>query len=324
MKRAENLLEIRDVLIAGPLTTAQLAEFYIAELREVRGEDFVTEFARDLREDARATPRRWFHRFLSGHPGVGKSTEFSRLDQTLTGEFEIIRLNAQTELNPALFHPLDLILVLMKAATEHAQRCAGKRRAPKEAVQAIAAAMEFLGETKTTTKTRTETNVKGEAGVGPTATSLLAKAFGLFARVQADARYHVENETIKTPHRVKPVAELLGHANAVFEACEQICRGASRDATAGQFLFLVDNFEKPDFDQPAVGKLFVEHSQLLDDLRIHYIITMPVERPTPRASAKSPCINTASASCPTCRSSSATSSRTSKAAPPWERSFRAE
>jgi hypothetical protein len=59
MKRAEKLLEIRDVLIAGPLTTDQLAEFYKEELRKVRGEDIITEFARDLIEDAVATPRRW-------------------------------------------------------------------------------------------------------------------------------------------------------------------------------------------------------------------------------------------------------------------------
>jgi hypothetical protein len=130
MKRAENLLEIRDVLIAGPLTTDQLGQFYKEELRKVRGEDIITEFARDLREDAVATPRRWFHRFLSGHPGVGKSTEFSRLDQRLTGEFEVVYLNAQKELNPALFYSLDLVLVLMKGGSGPCQRAHWEEESP--------------------------------------------------------------------------------------------------------------------------------------------------------------------------------------------------
>jgi hypothetical protein len=63
------------VLIAGHLTVDQLGVFYREELRKVRGEDFVTEFARDLKEDASVPELRCFHRFLSGHPGVGKSTE---------------------------------------------------------------------------------------------------------------------------------------------------------------------------------------------------------------------------------------------------------
>ena len=52
MTRAENLQQIRNVLIAGHLTVDQLGVFYREELRKVRGEDFVTEFARDLKEDA--------------------------------------------------------------------------------------------------------------------------------------------------------------------------------------------------------------------------------------------------------------------------------
>jgi len=278
MKHAEKLLEIRDVLIAGPLTTDQLAQFYKEELRKVRGEDIITEFARDLREDAVATPRRWFHRFLSGHPGVGKSTEFSRLEQRLTGEFEVVYLNAQTELNPALFHSLDLILVLMKAATDRAKERIGKKKVPSQAAESMLEAMEWLGETKETKRIRSAIGVSGKAGIGPAPSSLIAKAFGFFAQVQGETRYRVENETLKTPHRVKPVGELLNLANSVFDACERICRGTSKDPTVGQFLFLVDNFEKPDFDPNAVQQLFVEHSQLLADLSIHYIITMPVER----------------------------------------------
>lgn len=279
MKRAETLQEIRNVLLAGALTKEQLDGFYVEELRVARGEDFVTEFARDLREDAVAAPeRRWFHRFLSGHPGVGKSTEFSRLEQILTGEFELVRLNAQTELNPALFHPMDLILALMTAAADHAAKCIGKRKVPADAATALVSALEWLGEEKVTSKVRQEAGIEGKAGVGPAPNSLIAEAFSFFFQLQADARYRVEDETLKIPHRVKPVREFIGHANAVFTACEKICRGTTRDQTAGQFLFLFDNFEKPEFDAEAVNKLFCEHSQILTDLRIHYVITMPVER----------------------------------------------
>jgi hypothetical protein len=119
--------------------------------------------------DAVATPRRWFHRFLSGHPGVGKSTEFSRLEQRLTGEFEVVYLNAQTELNPALFHSLDLILVLMKAATDRAKERIGKKKVPSQAAESMLEAMEWLGETKETKRIRSAIDVSGKGRHRPRA-----------------------------------------------------------------------------------------------------------------------------------------------------------
>jgi hypothetical protein len=279
LKRAENLLEIRNTLLAGHLTGAdQLRAFYRKELQELRGPDMVTFLARNLREDSAATPRRSFRHFVSGHPGVGKSTELSRLEQRVTGEFEIVRLNAQLELNPARFDPRDVIVVLMKAAIERTVRQLGNNKAPGQASDAIAAALTLLGKTKTAKKTIKKTAVGAKAGIGPSAESIWAKALGVFGHAQGEARYETESEDSHIQYRLKPVAELLEHANAVFAACESACAAHASDGNTGQFFFIIDNFEKPDFDSGSIRKLFVQNSPLLADLQIHYVFTMPIER----------------------------------------------
>lgn len=271
LKHAENLLELRNTLLAGHLADAnQIRNFYRKELQELRGIDFVARFIRDLREDSTAAGRRWFHRFVSGHPGVGKSTELSRLEQGVTNDFEIIRLNAQQELNPARFDPRDLIVVLMKAAIERTKEQLGKTKGPSEARAAIEAAFDWLGETTVTKKKTTAKGASGKVGLGPGAESWWAKALGIFAEAQTEARYEAENETSQIAYRLKAISEFLKHANDVFAACEKACQK--------QFLFIVDNFEKPDFDSGSIRKLFIQNSSLLGDLQIHYVFTMPIER----------------------------------------------
>lgn len=271
LKLAENLLELRNTLLAGHLANAtQIRNFYRKELQQLRGIDFVTRFVRDLREDASAAGRRWFHRFVSGHPGVGKSTELSRLEQAVTKDFEIIRLNAQHELNPARFDPRDLIVVLMKAAIQRTAEQLGKAKGPSDARKAIEAAFDWLGETTVTKKKTTGKGASAKAGLGPGAESWWAKVLGAFAEAQTEARYEAENETSQVAYRLKAVSEFLEHANGVFVACEKACQR--------QFLFIIDNFEKPDFDSGSIRKLFIQNSSLLSDLQIHYVFTMPIER----------------------------------------------
>lgn len=271
LKRAETLLDLRNTLLAGHLTNAsQIRIFYRPELQQLRGIDFVTRFERELREDAAAVPRRWFHRFVSGHPGVGKSTELSRFAEALSKDFEMVRLNAQQELNPARFDPRDLIVALMKAAIQRAAEQLGKRKGPTAARAAIEEAFEWLGETTVKKTNKRTTGASGKAGIGPGADSWWAKALGLFGQAQAEARYEAERETSQVAYRLKPISEFLQHANSVFTACERACQR--------QFLFIVDNFEKPDFDSGSIRKLFVQNSSLLADLHVHYVFTMPIER----------------------------------------------
>lgn len=271
LKRAETLLEIRNTLLAGHLENAdQLRQFYRKELQELRGFDFVTAFVRDLREDVAASGPRYFHKFVSGHPGVGKSTELSRLELGVTGEFETIRLNAQQELNPAFFDPRDLIIVLIKASLHRTIACLGKKKGPADADEALKAALEWVEETKVVTKTKKTKAASGKAGLGPGAESWWGKAFGIFASVQGEARYETEEDATRVAYRLKPISELLQHANAVFAACVEAC--------GRPFLFVIDNFEKPDFDSDRIRKLFVQNGSLLGALQVHFVCTMPIER----------------------------------------------
>ena len=59
--------------LVGP---EEFRNYYRAEVNEVRGEDTVARLALKLQQAYRTLP---FKAFVMGHPGVGKSTEITRL-----------------------------------------------------------------------------------------------------------------------------------------------------------------------------------------------------------------------------------------------------
>ncbi|MBP0020288.1 MAG: hypothetical protein J7647_22385 [Cyanobacteria bacterium SBLK] len=104
--RANSLEEIYLRLKPDPLTTQQeLDAFYRKELNEVRGGDKIGRLKLDLERACKEGL--FFKGCLMGHPGVGKSTELSRLIQKVKDKFSIIRFSIITDLNPSDFNPLD-------------------------------------------------------------------------------------------------------------------------------------------------------------------------------------------------------------------------
>lgn len=78
---AATLEDVYRTLNPAPLTTPeQIKAFYRSELNKVRGSDIVERMARVL---SRSFGRIHFKAFLMGHPGVGKSTEVTRLLENL-------------------------------------------------------------------------------------------------------------------------------------------------------------------------------------------------------------------------------------------------
>ncbi len=101
-----------------PLTgTEEFARYYRPEVNQVRGGDAVVGLSRKLRQAYGTVP---FRAFLVGHPGVGKSTEITRLLARVEDQFVGVRLSAASEMNPASFKVFDVLLLMLARLAERA------------------------------------------------------------------------------------------------------------------------------------------------------------------------------------------------------------
>src|ERR1039457_7218361 len=97
----------------------EFKQYYRAQVNQVRGEDTVARLSQKLQQAYRALP---FKAFLMGHPGIGKSTEVTRLLERVKDQHVGVRLNIATELNPASFKVFDVLFLMLARLAEDANR----------------------------------------------------------------------------------------------------------------------------------------------------------------------------------------------------------
>jgi hypothetical protein len=101
---ATDLDHLYETLRPEPLVGAEeFRSYYRGQVNRVRGEDTVARLSLKLQQSYPTVP---FKAFLMGHPGVGESTEVSRLLERVKDQQIGIRLSIATELNPASFKVL--------------------------------------------------------------------------------------------------------------------------------------------------------------------------------------------------------------------------
>src|SRR5437762_4272604 len=98
---------------------AEFKLYYRGQVNEVRGEDTVVRLSLKLQQAYQTLP---FKAFVMGHPGVGKSTEITRLLKHVMERHVGVRLSIATELNPASFKVFDVLLLMLARLAEEADR----------------------------------------------------------------------------------------------------------------------------------------------------------------------------------------------------------
>jgi ribosome biogenesis GTPase A len=98
-------------------TKEEFRKYYRSEVNQVRGEDTVARLSSKLQESFGALP---FRAFVMGHPGVGKSTEISRLLDRVKDQHVGVGLSVATELNPASFKVFDVLILMLARIAEAA------------------------------------------------------------------------------------------------------------------------------------------------------------------------------------------------------------
>lgn len=247
----------------------EFKQYYREQVNQVRGEDTVARLSLKLQQAYRTLP---FKAFLMGHPGVGKSTEISRLLERVKDQHVGVRLNIARELNPASFKVFDVLLLMLIRLAEEADRMKAVPLAGMLSEHLVSGIQQWFG-TEQVKKSRTETTAVGvEAGVGVKGDSLWAGLLGLFASAKAEMKYAADRNTETIEYRLQRLPELVDLCNRLIDVCNQTVL----EKTGQEWLLVVEELDKTGISSQQLQELFIQYGTVFQDLRVNMIFTIPV------------------------------------------------
>jgi hypothetical protein len=259
-------LTLRPEPLIGP---EEFRRFYRPQVNEVRGEDTVARLSLKLQQAFRTLP---FKAFVMGHPGVGKSTEMSRLLERVKDQQVGIRLNVATELNPASFQVFDVLLLMLIRLAESVDRIRAVPLSGALSENLVSDIEQWFG-TEQVKETHTETTAAGvEVGAGVKGDSLWAGLLGLFASAKAEMRYAADRKKETVEYRLKRLPDLVDLCNRLIDCCSQ----AMLDKTGLEWLLVVEDLDKTGISPQQLQELFIRYGNVFQEVRVNMIFTIPV------------------------------------------------
>ena len=243
--------------------------FYRPQVNAVRGEDTVGRLAGKLRQSFGAVP---FKAFVMGHPGVGKSTEISRLLSRVTSQFVGVRLSIATQLNPASFKVFDVLLLMLAGIAEEAERLGAAPLTGIHLKNLLADIQHWFGIEQIK---ETGTRVVGagvEAGAGAKEGSPWAALLGLFASVKAEMKYAAERKSEFVEYRLRKVSDLVAICNQLLQACGK----ALTKKSSKEWLLVIEDLDKTGISPAQLQELFIQYGNVFQNLQVNMIFTIPV------------------------------------------------
>jgi hypothetical protein len=284
LEPATTLSDIHKTLSPEPLMTpAEIRAFYRGELNDVRGGDPVGDMVLSLEDSFGAG---FYKAFLMGHPGVGKSTELTRLVERVSGRYRAIRFQVTKELDPGNFKPFDVLLLMMIKIVEETQKPVsdgGAGRAPSEAL--LREVDDWFAKEEATVTTSYKTGIEASAGIGPPATSLWHKVLGLFANLKGEFRFAADRSIKKVEYRLERLSDLIELVNKLLNECNRLLH----DAAGCEWLFSGEEFDRPAIRPGLVEDLFLNHSNIITEIRTHAIFTIPTALVYSEKATQLPC-----------------------------------
>jgi hypothetical protein len=247
----------------------EFKKYYRSQVNEVRGEDTVIRLSLKLQQAYQALP---FKAFLMGHPGVGKSTEITRLLERVKEQHVGVRLSIATELNPASFKVFDVLLLMLARLAEEADRMKAIPLGGDLSGHLVSGIEQWFG-TEQVKKARTESIGAGvEVGAGVKEGSLWAGLLGLFASAKAEMKYAADRKTETVEYRLRRLPDLVDLCNRLIDACSR----ALLEKTGKEWLLVVEDLDKTGISPQQLQELFIQYGNVFQDLRVNMIFTIPV------------------------------------------------
>jgi hypothetical protein len=265
---ATTLEEIHLTLSPKPLTTQkEINAFYRPEMNEVRGGDKVKRLKLGLERVLEA--QEYYKACVMGHPGVGKSTELTRLinDAGVNQKFRAIRFSILSDLDPLNFNPLDVVLLMLVEIVEQTAKIA--ERPSNKNLQNL---WSWYNKEEVAYKETKESKVTTEAGSGIKGGSLWAQMLGLFASLKGELRFASTREKKIVEYRISRFNDLIAIANELLDECNKNLQKKENH----QWLMLGEDFDKAGISTAAIEDLFVTYANIFKDLKLHLIFNVPI------------------------------------------------
>jgi hypothetical protein len=267
---AKDLGDLHFTLHPEPLTKPEeFRQFYRGQVNQVRGEDTVSRLSLKLQQAYRTLP---FKAFVMGHPGVGKSTEISRLLDRVKDQHVGIRLSIATELNPASFKVFDVLLLMLVRLAEEADRLKAIPLGGMLSQHLVSDIEQWFGTQQVKSSRAESTTVGMEAGAGIKGDSLWAGLLGLFASAKAEMKYAADRKTETIEYRLQRLPDLVDLCNRLIDVCNQ----TMLDKSGKEWLLVVEDLDKTGISPQQLQELFIQYGTVFQDLRVNMIFTIPV------------------------------------------------
>ncbi len=265
---ATTLEEIYLTLSPRPLTTVkEINAFYRQEMNEVRGGDKIRHLKLGLQ---RVNNNTYYKGCFMGHPGVGKSTELTRLinDEDIIKSFCAIRFSVLSDLDPRNFNPLDVVLLMVVEIVEQTYQVTEK--SPKDIT--LLKLKDWYNTKEVTRKQNEQGNLSMEAGGGVKDNSIWNQVLGLFASVKGELRFASSREEKVVEYRIKRFNELVEITNNLLGECNQLLQ----EKENRQWLLIGEDFDKAGVSTDAIKALFINYGNIFKDLNVHLIFNIPM------------------------------------------------
>jgi hypothetical protein len=257
--RATTLKEIAQTFRPEPLEDKEeLRAFYQSQIDAVRGIDQTGQL-RLLLEDAHESPTP-LKAFLIGHPGVGKTTELSRLLLREERRFRPLRLSVTLELNPGTLRYYDVLLLILIRLVYEVSQPSVIGFEDTDLQNMLADVRDHLA-TKWTK--HLQVNSK-EFGAGLTV-PFLAKLSGNIKQGRTRERGSEEYE-------LSLVSDLTELMNRVLQECNSLLR---KHQHGREWVIVLEDFEKIGLAASALKELFTGLRPSLQELDGHFIVVIP-------------------------------------------------
>ena len=267
---ATTLDDLYRTLSPEPLTKPEeFRQYYRGQVNDVRGEDKVKRLSLKLQQAYRALPLK---AFVMGHPGVGKSTELSRLLERVKDQHTGIRLSIANELNPASFKVFDVLILMLARLAEESSALRAVPRPGALPERLVSDIQRWFGTEQVKTSHIETTGAGVEAGAGIKGDSLWAGLLGLFASAKAEMKYSAERKTEATEYRMQRLPELVDICNRLIDACSS----ALMERSAREWLLVIEDLDKTGISPQQLQELFIQYGTVFQDLRVNMIFTIPV------------------------------------------------
>ena len=251
-----DLKMIPQVLSPKPLlTNEELDRFYRREVNEVRGEDATLRLAAKFRQAFRAVP---YKTFVLGHPGVGKSTEITRLLRELNSQYCGIRISITSELNPASFRVFDVLLLMMIKAEEEAKERLGQGLLDSAIARNLwSKVLHYLDDGKTTETRSRGAEFQAEAG---------------FKLLKGQIKFAADRKSETVERHLKRLPELVDHSNRLIAHYAN----SLKNVEGKEWLFVLEDFDKSGIAGGQLKEVFVQYGAVFEELTAHMLFTIPV------------------------------------------------